>query len=106
MPITLITDDLPCGVGHDKDTTPDYYKSLDNSGIECTDAQKAMCGEIPQALKGKARHGAKQIVPSPMAYYWRTAALKYLWRFDRKNGAEDLEKCIDCCIRLKKEIYG
>lgn len=28
--------------------------------------------------------------------YWLGCAFKYLWRFDRKNGVEDLRKCRQC----------
>lgn len=41
-----------------------------------------------------------------MADYWCITALKYLWRWPRKNGLEDLKKarrCIDYAIREIEE---
>lgn len=34
------------------------------------------------------------------AAYWWGCAMKYLWRWPRKNGAEDLLKCRECLERL------
>lgn len=33
-------------------------------------------------------------------------AIKYLWRWKRKNGVEDIEKAIWYLKRLKKELEG
>ena len=41
---------------------------------------------------------------SPMASYWRGCAFKYLWRFERKNGVEDLRKCRQCIDFLIEEV--
>lgn len=40
----------------------------------------------------------------PDAAYWRGCAFKYLWRFERKNWTEDVDKAIDCLQRLRKEL--
>ena len=52
--------------------TPDHYP---RDGIECIDAIKAAV----KNLKG-------------MDAYCTGSAIKYLWRWDEKNGEEDLEK--------------
>lgn len=41
---------------------------------------------------------------SPMASYWWGCAFKYLWRWSRKNGTEDLRKCRQCIDFLIEEV--
>ena len=65
---------------------PAHYTSGD---IEAKDALKA-------AMEGSEL--------SPMASYWRGCAFKYLWRFERKNGIEDLRKCRQCIDFLIGEV--
>lgn len=67
---------------------PAHYTS---GGIEAKDALKA------------AMNGSKL---SPMASYWWGCAFKYLWRFERKNGVEDLRKCRQCIEFLIEEVDG
>jgi len=59
-------------------TAPAHYEG---SGVECKDAMKSMM------------HGA-DVAPS-QAYWWG-CAFKYVWRWPRKNGAEDIKKAITC----------
>lgn len=35
--------------------------------------------------------------------YWQASALKYIWRYSRKNGIQDIEKAIQCLEYLKRE---
>lgn len=70
----------------DNVTHPAHYTS---GGIEAKDALKA------------AMNGSE--LP-PMASYWRGCAFKYLWRFERKNGVEDLRKCRQCIDFLIEEV--
>lgn len=65
---------------------PSHYTS---GGIEAKDALKA-------AMSGSEL--------SPMASYWRGCPFKYLWRFERKNGIEDLRKCRQCIDFLIEEV--
>lgn len=65
---------------------PSHYTS---GGIEAKDALRA-------AMDGSGL--------SPMASYWRGCAFKYLWRFERKNGVEDLRKCRQCIDFLIEEV--
>lgn len=60
-------------------------------GIEAKDALKAAMSD-------------SQL--SPMACYWWGCAFKYLWRFERKNGLEDLKKCRQCIDFLIEEVEG
>ena len=41
---------------------------------------------------------------TPMACYWTGCAFKYLWRFDRKNGVQDLRKAKQCIDFLIEEV--
>lgn len=41
-----------------------------------------------------------------MADYWLGCAMKYLMRYRRKNGREDLEKAIRCIEYLIEAEYG
>ena len=61
------------------------------NGITCADALESMA------------HGCD--LP-PMALWWWGCALKYLWRWPWKNGAEDLGKARDCVDRLASEVFG
>lgn len=72
----------------DNVTRPAHYTS---GGIEAKDALKA------------AMNGSEL---SPMASYWRGCAFKYLWRFERKNGVQDLRKCRQCIDFLIEEVEG
>lgn len=38
--------------------------------------------------------------------YWWGCAFKYIWRWPYKNGAEDVEKAIDCLQKLLDEERG
>ena len=58
--------------------------------IECKDAMRSM-------MENGRRFREMEI-------YWWGCAFKYLWRWPRKNGAEDLEKCKQCIDYLIEEI--
>lgn len=74
--------------GDDAVASPAHYTS---GGIEAKDALKA-------AMSGSEL--------SPMAFYWWGCAFKYLWRWPRKNGVEDLRKCRQCIDFLIEEVEG
>ena len=61
---------------------PDHYKS---GSIECIEAIKASLNE--QQFKG----------------YLKASIIKYLWRYEKKNGLEDLQKADWFLQRLIKE---
>ena len=61
---------------------PDHYKSGD---VECIDAIKASLDK--QQFKG----------------YLKASIIKYLWRYEKKNGLEDLQKANWFLQRLIKE---
>ena len=61
---------------------PDHYKSGE---IECIDAIKASLDK--QQFKG----------------YLKASIIKYLWRYEKKNGLEDLQKAEWFLQRLIKE---
>jgi hypothetical protein len=65
---------------------PSHYAG---GGIEAKDALKS-------AMAGSGL--------SPMASYWWGCAFKYLWRWTRKNGLEDLRKCRQCIDFLIEEV--
>lgn len=74
-----ITDNQSDAVNH-----PEHYTQ---GGIECIDAIKAATVE----LEG-------------IEAFCTGNAIKYLFRWKRKNGAEDIRKAIWYCERLLKEI--
>ena len=43
---------------------------------------------------------------SPLVSYWWGCTFKYLWRWSRKNGTEDLRKCRQCIEFLIEEVDG
>lgn len=65
---------------------PDHYRDRDGSQIDCSAAQKAGLG-----LGGYRS-------------YLAGCAAKYLWRFESKNGVEDLRKCIQV-LHMLKDTY-
>lgn len=71
---------------------PSHYTS---GGIECKDAMAAMMG-TGYCLQPCANDG-KAVNLAPIA-------LKYLWRWVRKNGVQDLKKCKQCIDFLIEEI--
>lgn len=73
---------------NDAVASPAHYTS---GGIEAKDALRA-------AMDGSEL--------SPMAFYWWGCAFKYLWRWTRKNGLEDLRKCRQCIDFLIEEVEG
>ena len=63
---------------------PSHYTA---GGIECVDAMKACVSGLNEMEAVCTSH-----------------ALKYLWRWKHKNGAEDIRKCIWWLERLLKEL--
>ena len=78
---------------------PSHYTS---GGIECKDAMAAMMG-TGYCLQPCANDG-KAVNLAPIALYWWGCAFKYLWRWIRKNGVQDLKKCKQCIDFLIEEI--
>lgn len=56
---------------------PNHYQS--KSGLECKDVLNAATEEL-----------------SGYEAVWTANAIKYLWRWKKKNGDEDLRKAIEC----------
>lgn len=65
---------------------PDHYTG---HGIECMDAMKSMM------------YGAD--VTNSQAYWWG-CIFKYVWRFAKKNGVEDLKKARQCISYLIEDL--
>ena len=75
--------DRPAAPTFDVVQRPEHYAS---GGIECIDA-------IAAAMSAEAFRG-----------YLRGNALKYLWRYERKGGLEDLKKAAWYLDRLQLSI--
>ena len=69
--------------------TPTHYQG--DGTITCADAMASMMHDT--CLSG-------------MEAYWWGCAMKYVWRWPHKNGAEDIEKAIDCLQKLLAEEAG
>ena len=41
---------------------------------------------------------------SPIQGYWIGCLFKYVWRFEHKNGIQDLEKARECLDMLIQEV--
>ena len=70
---------------------PDHYAG--DGQIECMDAMRSMMS------------GDQYALPAQSAYWWG-CAFKYLWRWRRKNGVQDLQKCRQCIDYLISETEG
>ena len=68
---------------------PDHYAG--DGRIECMDAMRSMMS------------GERYALPAFAAYWWG-CIFKYLWRWRRKNGVEDLKKARQCIDYLIEEI--
>lgn len=70
-------------LGKDPAVTPNYYTK---NGIECYDVQKSSMGLIK--YQG----------------YLEGCVQKYLWRWEDKNGKQDLEKALVYLVKLIETI--
>lgn len=70
---------------------PGHYAG--DGQIECMDAMRSMMS------------GDQFALPAFAAYWWG-CIFKYLWRWRRKNGVEDLKKARQCIDYLIDEIEG
>lgn len=70
---------------------PSHYAG--DGMIECMDAMRSMMSGEEYALP-------------PIAAYWWGCAFKYLWRWRRKGGIEDLQKCRQCIDYLMEGMGG
>ena len=64
-------------------------------------------GEVDcmRAMRSAAEGWAEAGV-SPMALWWSLCAMKYLWRWPLKGGAEDVRKARQCLDYLLGEMAG
>ena len=69
---------------------PAHYAG--NGEIECKDALSSMF------------YGADSNLLGPLAFDWYGCAFKYVWRFSRKNGVQDIDKAIECLTELRKLV--
>ncbi len=67
--------------------SPDHYAG--DGRIECMDAMRSML------------HGSEQ---EPIVTFWWANAFKYLWRWHKKNGAQDLKKAKRCIEYVLREL--
>lgn len=78
-------------LGGDAVSHPDHYAG--DGSIECMDAMRSMMSGEQYALP-------------PVAAYWWGCVMKYVLRWRRKNGVEDLKKARQCIGYLIDEIEG
>lgn len=69
--------------------SPSHYAGDGN--VECMDAIRSMMHDTH--FDG-------------ITHFWWGNAIKYLWRWPRKNGVEDLRKAIRCIEYMLDEIEG
>jgi len=82
--LEIPTFELPEQQNHDSVNHPSHYTA---GGIECIEALKAATTKLT---------GIEAVCTAN--------AIKYLWRWKDKNGAEDIRKAIWYCKRLLKEL--
>lgn len=82
---------------------PKHYASGE---IECKDAMREAMGEIYCLQPCAEGYGESSKNIPPIAFYWWGCAFKYLWRWPRKNGFEDLRKCKQCIDFIVEEMEG
>lgn len=80
-----------------------YEEAAERAAAPTNPAHYAGDGEVDcQRAMRSMLFGARGKL-SPMALFWWASALKYLWRWPWKNGAQDIDKAADCLRRLKAE---
>lgn len=42
----------------------------------------------------------------PVAAYWWGCAMKYVWRWPRKGGVQDIDKAVQCLSELRAAVEG
>ena len=67
--------------------SPAHYAG--NGIIECKHALASMLHEAPV---------------TPVQAYWWGCAFKYVFRWPRKNGVQDIDKAIECLTELRKAV--
>ena len=67
--------------------SPVWYRG--DGEVECKRAIASMMAEAPL---------------SPIQGFWWGAAFKYIWRWWGKNGAQDIEKAIECMQNLRATL--
>lgn len=72
---------------HDSVNHPGHYTQ---GNIECMDAMREMMGSS-YCLQPSANGGKPKNLPH-ITFYWWGCIFKYIWRWPRKNGVEDLRK--------------
>jgi hypothetical protein len=95
----------------------EFHHKYDNDCDECKDLQEADNRKLNDQWKG----GSTNIRPSYYAKYkidpWTFciennvnlpvgSVIKYIMRFQEKNGEEDLNKAIKCIEMMKEYYYG
>lgn len=76
---------------------PDHYAS---SSIECKDAMSSAFGDRSYVYKS----GNEYKNVKPICFYWWGCVFKYIWRWRRKNGIEDLKKARKCLDFMIEEL--
>ena len=66
---------------------PEHYSTGE---VECIDAMEAMVSKVESI--------------SPHVLYCWQAAFKYIWRWHKKNGIQDIDKCIWYLERMKDKL--
>lgn len=75
---------------------PSHY---DGATVDCMTA-------MTSALDYQPEHTPEGRYVTGAALYWMGCAFKYLWRWARKNGLQDLLKARQCIEYLVAEEYG
>ena len=81
---------------NDPVSSPSHYDGF----IECKDALESA---MDTGYTWKVNETDSKDM-TPMAFYWWGCAFKYLWRWRRKGGIQDLRKCQQCIDFLIGEL--
>lgn len=68
-------------------TAPSHYEG--DGKVTAKDAMSSMMHEAPV---------------TPIQAYWWGCALKYVFRWPRKNGIQDIDKAIQCLTELRRAV--
>lgn len=85
--------------------TNDEVKHPSHYDGATVDAMTAMASMLNAGVNLDTGEGIDGSI-TPAGLYWWGCAFKYIWRFSRKNGLQDLMKARQCIDYLIGEVYG
>ena len=86
----------------DNVTHPAHYAG--DGKIDCMTAMRAMMHGVKSLVVSRVDGVARRAEMTCIIAAWWAMSFRYLWRWPRKNGVQDLRKCRQCIDFLIEEV--